>query len=508
MRALTATLPAIALGVALASSASGAARTCDEYVALRVGRLEMGASQAVRACLRRVANHGGLCPDSRLDARLAHLRSSGVRAIARRCPGTNGDAILAAAEADVLCELLAMCPLPTPRPSATPPPADPPVPHLDAGWVGISHGLAVPDAAQATGELSGCNGVADAICNLHAATTGTSFGAPLPATAGGIPTCLTFAFDSDMTGTFDPATGALTESSVLRIAYYLGDDLDVPCPVCAPADGDPELGEAGTCQQGPNAGGACTIDGLAYPGYGPGRATSSDCPPDPAKRIGEFGSAVSATTGTTSFGTTADSPRCGASAPARCLCDTCNTAETIACASNADCPESGGAPGICGGRRCLGGANVGMPCTSSSQCSFAACGRPGEPTRPDTCNDDDEAPSQPLCHPLTTEQGECVFGPVNTVCAQQPHRFCVSDDDCRPPNGNVPGDVCESKQRPCFLEPIVATGTPDVAVDSVAHPLLAATLCIPPTERAAQNAVSGLPGPARIVWPLALTLQP
>ena len=152
---------------------------------------------------------------------------------------------------------------------------------------------------------------------------------------------------------------------------------------------------------------------------------------------------------------------------------------------------------------------MGTPCSASSACGGTQnCGRPGEATRPNGCLFDDEASPQPLCLPVTTEEGECTFGPNDSLCAQQPHRGCSSDTDCQPPNGNIPGDVCVSQRRRCFLDPIVATGAADVPVGSVTHPLLAATMCLGPTIRAAQNNVSGLPGPARLVWPLELTLQP
>jgi hypothetical protein len=50
-------------------------------------------------------------PDARLTARLEYLASAaGVRAIERRCPGSDGAQALAAAEAEVLCETLAICP--------------------------------------------------------------------------------------------------------------------------------------------------------------------------------------------------------------------------------------------------------------------------------------------------------------------------------------------------------------------------------------------------------------
>ncbi len=75
-------------------------------------------------------------------------------------------------------------------------------------------------------------------------------------------------------------------------------------------------------------------------------------------------------------------------------------------------------------------------------------------------------------------------------------------------SGNVEGDVCLARVRACFLDPILATGKPDVPSGNVAHPLLAGSLCLAPTRSAAQNAVGGFPGPGRIVFPLELTIAP
>src|SRR5689334_2877688 len=136
------------LTVSVAASAAAQARTCGEYTDLRVARFERGAEHAVVACLRRVAHHGGTCPDARLAERLATLHRDGVRAIERRCPGSEGEAAVAAAEARVLCRTLAIC---SPTPTATPlppiftptPPPPGPRAHFDAGWTGIAHELSV-----------------------------------------------------------------------------------------------------------------------------------------------------------------------------------------------------------------------------------------------------------------------------------------------------------------------------------------------------------------------------
>ena len=497
---------------------AAAALDCSQYTALRVARFRAAAARVVRACLRRSARKGIVCPDEKLTTRLASLHAAAVKALERRCPGGNAEGKIAAEQEDVLCELLAICPSPTrfgavdlrvlgsspgsgARSGATR------TLRLDAGWTALTHDLGVLEGADVTAELDNCDGATDTICDLHGATTGVSFGAPSPVSGGGIATCITVEFGSDLTGTLDLATGDVSESAQLHVRYYRGATIAAPCSACLVDDGDPQLGEAGTCQSGPSFGQSCTVEGLADVGYGSNRATSTQCPPDPAKLIGDFRSTVTVTTGQSTLATTGDSPACYGKPGASCPCDTCNTAEPIACTSDADCPESGGAPGICGGKRCIGPtATLGTPCTTSTECgSGSVCGRTGEPTKPDACLYlEDESPTG--CQPVSEGYGECVSGPLDEVCEIQHHLGCLQDVDCQPPNAAIPGDRCIVRNRGCFLDPIVTTGAPDPPVDGTAHPVLAGSFCMGPSSRSAQNVVTGIPGPVRFVWPTELTL--
>ena len=58
-----------------------------------------------------------------------------------------------------------------------------------------------------------------------------------------------------------------------------------------------------------------------------------------------------------------------------------------------------------------------------------------------------------------------------------------------------------------LLDPIEATGTPDPPTENVAHPVLVGTFCMGTSASTAINAVSGLPGPVRFVWPAEVSLS-
>jgi hypothetical protein len=72
---------------------------------------------------------------------------------------------------------------------------------------------------------------------------------------------------------------------------------------------------------------------------------------------------------------------------------------------------------------------------------------------------------------------------------------CQSNADCSEDNIGIAAGVCRLlKRRSCFLDPIIASGTPDPST-----PIGAAVFCIPPTANPGINDVAGIPGPGRVL---------
>jgi hypothetical protein len=489
---------------------AAARASCDAYLERRVARFGELADRAIRQCAQRQARRGTDCPDARLARRLEGLRLRTSGAIERRCAVAGIGSRLAAIQAELLCSGLELC-----APSrvaltvvtsdaegrlraaldARVPAAGERSLAVDAGWSGNAHDLQILEGAGFVADLTACDG-SDTLCDLDAAVAGTRFGAPSPISAGGVAVCLPIEFASDVRGSLDRASGDVNMSTTMLIGVSPGLGVDQPCPACVPADGDPELGESGTCDGGPGHGAPCVVEALADPGFGAKRGSSNACALPVA--IAEFTSDVTATTGAVELATTAASPQCGASGftDQRCLCDTCNTAGFVPCRSDADCPASGGVPGTCGGLRCLTGPKEGLPCATLADCEDAPCGKTGEPTRPNACADG-------VCTPAADGSGAgiCLAGPLDGRCDAQPHRACIVDLDCP-----LAGDTCTFAARTCLPDPIGMTGTPDSPVET-ALPTLVGAFCLAPTESPAVNAAAGFPGPTRFVWPTNLRFE-
>ncbi len=162
--------------------------------------------------------------------------------------------------------------------------------------------------------------------------------------------------------------------------------------------------------------------------------------------------------------------------------------------SNADCPDPPGPVGpICGGRRCIGGGNEGVPCAVNSECPGSVCSRPGAGTQSNDCND-------AVCSPNPSDtdsidEGTCAAGPTTYHCTIETYRQCTVDADCF-----VVGDTCDlvEKDRECFTDDGMVGG--DVSVGGVASPTaptLGGLFCMPPTLSSTVNLVIGLPGLGR-----------
>jgi hypothetical protein len=484
------------IAVTLLAVPTAGAVNCPNHSARRVAHFEQAARRVVTQCVRRL---GDACPDTRLETRLERLASRIASALDRRCPDVGAADLIAAARARVLCDTLDRCSAGTitvrlESGDAGARTASARRLRADAGSSGLMHDLQILEGAEYTADLTDCDDPGDTSCTLHGATAGTGFGAPSPLSGGGIAFCVTVDFVSDISGTFDRATGELSKEADVEIGVFSGTGVDQPCPSCVPADGDPSLGEAGTCAGGAHAGAACVVEGLGDSGLGSLRGTSDACGAGTHRYV-QFRTRASATTGAFDMAPLPDGPRCADFdfVGQTCPCGMCDDPGNTACRSHADCPAVGGVPGACGGRRCWGGSNDGQPCTSGSTCPGGICQSHGEPTAKNACVDQ-------ICTADTDGTGVCAAGPIDTHCAIAKHRGCLSDDDC------PAGDGCVESLRPCHLDPIALAGTPDVPSAGRAQPTLVGGFCMASAQSASVNAAAGFPGPVTYVWPTEITL--
>jgi hypothetical protein len=419
---------------------------------------------------------------------------------------------------------------------------------LDAGWTGLSHDFSVPTNARLTLAVSGCQGTERPSCgectlagpipnaggtafnNRRCSGDGTYvecttdqdcvdagvtppcvffFGAPLPLSSGGVPVCVTNEVVGTVTGTINVETGEGETPLVNLVSrVHTGTSVARPCPVCR---------SDGTCSDGPRVGQPCTVNGSVAE-FGD---VSFDCPPGTGGIIAELPIPLKSSTGVQTRTLTAASPTCRAVgfSGSTCLCDTCNDADATPCTADADCPMSGGQPGVCGGRRCQGGTNNGNPCVTAAECpGGGTCGVPGLATAPNQCDD-------AICTPNTppdgdsVDEGVCAAGPNDTVCSFERFRGCLSDNDCTPPPAGgcsdcVPGQQCVSRPRQCFTDNGVIGGTMTVAgsaepfCGNSADAAIGALFCIGPTTSTAANSVAGIPGPGRLTLGLRAVIDP
>lgn len=380
---------------------------------------------------------------------------------------------------------------------------------------------------------------ADADCG--GATCDCYLGAPLPVSAAGTPMCVVNRFEQNVTGTVDVDAGSGAVMAALRSRVYLGISLWDPCPRC---DGDTSAGDGsrdGTCSAGVNAGSSCDAQAVNASFPVPWGAVheaangnySLDCMPDIGKNVSGPGLNVdlNQNTGTSSLTAGID---CDGSWPGTglCPCKVCSTDSTVACSSDSECAPQGG--------RCQ---NTHTQCSADSDCAdldLGTCGslkrcslamtvhcitdadcrhRNQAPCNPSTCsangagsfphpNDCEDG----ACNDLGAGSGECSTGPDDLTCdnalrADGSGVFpCSTNEDCPsdviygPQVARGPGTCTLGKRRPCFLDPIVATGTADPQ-----FPVMASAFCVPPTASSAINTVAGLPGPGRVRQQTQLT---
>ncbi len=314
-----------------------------------------------------------------------------------------------------------------------------------------------------------CQGDSSIICTVDGDCGANApckffFGSYLPLAAGGVSTCVENVFNGGISGTANINTsgvGAGTSAGTASVTsiVFSGPTLSNPCPNCI---GDAIANDnvaGGTCSAGLHAGAACDASGSS-PNASFG-TTSLDCPPLAGGKIAALPINLDNTTGTKTRTTTAANPLCRAPGwgALHCQCDTCDNAAATPCSSNADC---GG--GICGGKRCASGANVGTPCAANSECPSSACTTPGAATAAHQC---DGGPGSGDC---VADAGTpspndriCSSGPFETFCGPvETFRGCSSDGDCP-----FSGDTCSvGRFRDCFdngvlAETIKSTGQAD-----------------------------------------------
>jgi hypothetical protein len=430
---------------------------------------------------------------------------------------------------------------------------------LDTGWTGLGHRSTVVSDGTATVAVTSCADPAPGCgvctytgpipnaagqiqnqrCSLDSSVSCTSdadcsgigvckffFGSYLPLTAGGVSTCVENTFSGTLTGTANLVTGDSTGAAALTSRVFNGIVLSHPCPRCIGDLTPPNDGvKNGTCEAGglKSAGAACDASGSS-PNTQFG-TTSLDCPPNPDGVIATLPIDLSNTTGTKARTLSASNPNCRAPAFAgatcgggqcKCQCDTCNNAAATPCSTNADCTAVGAT--ICGGKRCVGGSNIGAACTAQSECPGGACTVPGQTTQANACSDQICSPTNTCVGGTNTDadcsnasecpggscaagnKGTCAGGPSDLYCGPtETFRSCGTNSDC-----TFAGDTCTvTRFRRCFDsgilgEAVLSTGQADVPVNHQSDPTLAALFCIGPTSAPAVNTAAGLPGLGRL----------
>ncbi len=414
---------------------------------------------------------------------------------------------------------------------------------LDTGFTGLAHNAKVPTNGRLTLTISGCAGVNNPTCGqcnvngpidntggiafenhrcqdqpwvtcdndgdcITAGATGPCiyfFGSPLPLVAGAVSTCVLNEVSGPVTGTIDLGDGSSTTNVPLSSKVHPTGTVDAPCPNCV----------AGTCVGGPRDTFSCSTQGSSQFGD-----VTLDCPPNPGANAGTLGIDLIISTGTQSVTVSAANPTCRQTGYTglRCLCDTCNNANAESCSTNADCPDNPPAtPGICGGRRCLSGSNVGAACTAGSECPGSSCSRPGQATQPNVCVDDSSTPEDgSICTSIGGNEGICVDFPVDLVCSIDSYRGCMDASECNPPGcpNCTPGQTCEVAKRKCFTDngvignSVFVAGSPSAPCGGVSEPEVGTFFCVAPVSAPAVNAAGGLPALGRVRIPGLVVIDP
>jgi hypothetical protein len=289
VRRLLASVPVIALSVALlASNEAAAANACKKDCNTKRKQAFSEANATKKACIA-AAPKGKAGKQQRRDCKVA-WRAAKKTAKQQFNPKTAG----CKGNPTGTCGGTTTTTIPAPT-TCTGTPGNPveldfTVPatgsDLDNGYTGNSHNFPVVHGSTLSYCLSNCDASADSTCDAAGATgAGTPntafFGAPLPLLSAGVPVCVVNEFvDPTVTGTVDLATGVMSTDVKLTSKVYVrpGNFVTV-CPRCS---GDGTLGSTGKCQGGSNDGKACKVNGLVTVSGSnpPDYQVSSDCPPE------------------------------------------------------------------------------------------------------------------------------------------------------------------------------------------------------------------------------------
>ena len=312
-------------------------------------------------------------------------------------------------------------------------------------------------------------------------------GPPLPLSAGGNPTCSINALANDLSGTVVIETGEGALNVDLATRVHLPGILVQPCPVCI---GDPVANDGvqgGVC--GGLSGVSMTREGLpcdtqaydeTFASQSNGEGLSLDCIPPPGTNISGTGLKINLplTTGTSSLGfdTPCDSPL----GFLDCACAQCTGDLTVACRDDAECSAIGA--GTCTAKSANSTNRQPNDCGNFANCVDVG-GERGE------CSDRFEM----YCEGFVRANGSGFLTCLNNSECVNPSFGACPDKDC--------GPCGLSSARPCFLDPIEATGVADPG-----DPTLVSTFCLPPTTSLSINSSTGTTGPGRVAISQETTL--
>jgi len=251
-----------------------------------------------------------------------------------------------------------------------------------------------------------------------------------------------------------------------------------------------------------------------------GGGYSLDCQPATGLNVSGAGLVINLdqSTGTSSLTAGLDCDGAGAGTDL-CPCLACTKDSTLGCTEDADCAVQGGIctiyPAECSTNGDCASANLGTctavgntkcslafakSCTTNADCLNVASGDCGL----STCTSTGGNGATPLpnvcdggaCSDMGGGEGECTTGPDDNFCdglvriSGAGIKTCLNNADCAT---DGIGNCTITERRECFLDPIVASGSPDPD-----FPVAGAVFCIPPTSNGGINSAAGLPGPGRV----------